>query len=289
MRRQRDVEPILARVASVPAAPATCPAPTTRAPCRSSLRVPWPSCFPMAPPSVGLRESWFNWWHRRSTKARRGRYVYRTGTRRCKFENNAQQQAVVVQPVFVGACFRAIVHWQSGRATGSHGAAASGGTGAENGTLHRATFALDVPACKGRVAAVTCVYVVCCKSESNPGELSRSWDTSYGTSICIPRRNRTQVLPTKRGNRCLFFALQRTTRCCHQPARTTHIHTRTRSWLLDRNCIRHQNFLLNVSKSRSSCGHRKAPNCHEDPLRPLDKKRLGNGVQYRDYGRDLGR
>ncbi|KAK8782979.1 hypothetical protein V5799_015679 [Amblyomma americanum] len=39
----------------------------------------------------------------------------------------------------------------------------------------------------------------------------------------------------------------------------------------------------------SSCAHSKAPNCHEDPLRPFDKRRLGNEERDRDYGRDLRR
>ncbi|KAK8770380.1 hypothetical protein V5799_013155 [Amblyomma americanum] len=63
------------------------------------------------------------------------------------------------QVVLAVALIVRVLNNQSGNAAGSHEAAASGGTGAENGTLRRATFALDVPACEGGVAAVTCVYV----------------------------------------------------------------------------------------------------------------------------------
>ncbi|XP_077505816.1 uncharacterized protein LOC144115343 isoform X2 [Amblyomma americanum] len=63
------------------------------------------------------------------------------------FGVKAQQQAVIIQPVFVGAYSTAIVHWQSGKAAGSHGAtaASSGGMRAENRTLRHATFTFNLP------------------------------------------------------------------------------------------------------------------------------------------------
>ncbi|XP_077495863.1 uncharacterized protein LOC144106818 [Amblyomma americanum] len=78
------------------------------------------------------------------------------------FGVKAQQQALIIQPVFVGAYSIAIVHWQPGKAAGSHGtaAAASGGMGAENRTLRRATFAFDVPEYGAAEDSETCVFVV---------------------------------------------------------------------------------------------------------------------------------
>lgn len=77
------------------------------------------------------------------------------------FGVKAQQQALIIQPVFVGAYSIAIVHWQPGKAAGSHGtaAAASGGMGAENRTLRRATFAFDVPEYGAAEDSETCVFV----------------------------------------------------------------------------------------------------------------------------------